>query len=75
MRIIVYDVSTLEHCSFIQIDIGMDICLWVSHLSLQMIPINLTEMVLDGNTNVTLGNMIRECFSRYEYGLIFNMIA
>ena len=41
----------------------------------QTIPINLTEMVLDGNTNVTLGNMIRECFSRYECRLVFNTIA
>ena len=41
----------------------------------QTIPINLTEMVLDGNTNVTQGNMIRECFSRYECRLVFNTIA
>ena len=67
MRIIVYDVSTLEHCSFIQIDIGMDICLWVSHLSLQPIPINLTEMILDSNTNVTQGNMKIPCTQRNRF--------
>ena len=64
MRIIVYDVSTLEHCSFIQIDIGMDIWLWVSNLLLQTIPINLTKMILDGNTNVTQGNMKISCTQR-----------
>ena len=39
----------------------------VSHLSLQTIPINLTKMILDSNTNVTQGNMKIPCTQRNRF--------